>query len=76
MEVSDKKQHRQHKDQQNNNNYETEMGRKITLWLLQVTNCRNLTREDQEMAKKWKLEEKIGIYPNGSPKQRHTDQQC
>ena len=31
------------------------MGRKTTIWILQATNKRNLTREDLDMAKKGKL---------------------
>ena len=31
------------------------MGRKTTVWTLQATNCGNSTRENQDMAKKEKL---------------------
>ena len=39
---------KQHKDQEKNNNPETKMGGKTTVWIFQATNKRNLTREDLE----------------------------
>ena len=51
---SHQKQYRQHKHQPNKNNQKTRMGRKITIWTLQATNERNLTREILDMAKKGK----------------------
>ena len=51
---SDQKQHRQHKDQQNNNKLKTKIGRKAIVRIFQVTNKRNLTRKDQDMSKKGK----------------------
>ena len=35
---SDQKKHQQYKDKPNNNNKETEMGRKTTVWIVQTTN--------------------------------------
>ena len=42
------------------------MGRKQTVWILQVTNWWNGTREDLEMAKKGKLQKRNGIFYNTS----------
>ena len=43
----------QHKDKQNNKkNEEIEIGRKTTIRIFQTTNCRNLTRENLDIAKK------------------------
>ena len=50
---SHQKQYRQHKHQHNKNNQETKTGRK-TVWTFQATNKRNLSRENLDVAKKWK----------------------
>ena len=47
---SDQKRHRKHKHQQNKNKQKTKMGRKTTQWTFQVTNKRNLPRENLDMA--------------------------
>ena len=45
---------KQHKDQQNNNNWKTEIGRKTTVRIFQAANKRNLIREELDMAKERK----------------------
>ena len=60
---SDKKQHKQHKDQQNNYNLDKKMGRKTNVWIFQATNKRNLTLEALETAKKREtLREKMNFF--------------
>ena len=59
---SDQKQNRQHKDQLNSNNQEREIGRKTTVWILQVTSWGNFTREDLDMANKGEtLRERLNL---------------
>ena len=41
-------------NQQNNNNLKAKMGRKTTVWIFQAENKQNFTRENLDMAKKWK----------------------
>ena len=48
------KQYTQHKHQQNKIKQETNMGRKFTVWMLQVTSKINLSRENLDLAKKEK----------------------
>ena len=43
-----------HKDKQNNNNLKPKMGRKPIVWIFQVINKRNLSREELDMTKKRK----------------------
>ena len=38
------------------------MGRKTTVWIFQVTNWQNLTREDLDMAEKGKLIETLNLF--------------
>ena len=70
----DEGKYRQHKHQQNKNNKKkTKMGRKTTVWTLQVTNKWHLTQEDLDMAKKRKPQERNWISPDSSTKQHHND---
>ena len=48
------KQCRQHKRQQNRNNWKTKIGRKTTVRTFQARYKRNFTQEDLDMAKKGK----------------------
>ena len=54
IDYSEQEEPKQHRDQQNNNNKETKMGRKTTVWIFQAVNLRNLTRENLDMAKQRK----------------------
>ena len=56
------KQYKQRKDQQNNNNYKTKMGRKTIIWEFQATNKRNFKRENLVIAKKEKPQEKMNLF--------------
>ena len=50
------------------------MGRKTTLCAFEMTNEQHLTRENLDVAKKRKLQERNGISPNSSSGQRHKNQ--
>ena len=50
------------------------MWRKGTLWLFQMKNYRNLSRECMDMVRNRKPYDKNWIYSNGSTKQCHKDQ--
>ena len=65
---NDQKHLKQHKNQQNNNNLKTKMGRKINLWLFQAANKQNFTREDVEMAKNGNPREKNWISSKSNTK--------
>ena len=52
------------KNQQNNNNEETEMWRKTTVWKVQATNWQYIRRKDQDIAKKGKEYLSNAIRPN------------
>ena len=56
--------------QKNNKNYETEIRKKTIIWICQVTNCRDYTREDIDMAMKEKSSERnwISYSKNQFPK--------
>ena len=49
------------------------MGRKTTVWTLQTTNKRNLTRENMDIAKKGKPSERNWISSDSSTKQQYKD---
>ena len=55
---SGKKQYKQYKHQQNRNYKKTKTRRKTTVWIFQVTNKRNITQENLDMAKKGKPQER------------------
>ena len=58
---------------QRNNCWKTEFGRQTTVWIFQVTNKRNLQREDLVMAKKEKPLEKNWISSISTTKQRYKN---
>ena len=52
--------------EKNNKNKETVMGRKITVWIFQVTNLYDCTQEDRNVTKKGKSKERNLIATNSN----------
>ena len=55
-------------------NLETSLGIKITVWIFQATNFWNCTQKDLNMVKKGKPQERKRISSNGCTKQRHESE--
>ena len=52
------------------------MGRKITLWIFQATNKRNIPRKNMDMAMKGKPKGRNPISSDNSTEQRHKNLLC